>query len=370
MKKHSYTGHNISFFMSKNTVLVVFGGSSLEHKVSLDSAQTIIQWLDRDKYDILTLGISKTGECFLWPQAMDMLLSESQDYSGTEDIFLIGHRANTCGHFIQCLNSLIKQPDIIFPIIHGFTGEDGRLQGVLDLLWIPYVGSGVSGSAICMDKIFTKAILGKNGISQLPYYWFTDFDWQEKREAVLREIRSLGFPLFIKPANLGSSIGISKVVSIDTLITSIEEALKYDKRILAEQWLDRPREIELAVIGHDQFMISCAGEVLLDKKYEFYTYEAKYIDTAWTRTDIPADISPELYMILRDFAEESCHALNIRGLCRVDFFVDQATGKYYLNELNTMPELTLDSMFASLWRASGLEYPLLLDHLIEFAQKK
>lgn len=356
--------------MSKHTVLVVFWGSSFEHRVSLDSAQTIIQWLDRGKYDVLTLGISKTGECFLWPQAMDILLAESQDYSGTEDIFLIGHRANTCGNFIQCLSSLEKHPDSIFPIIHGFNGEDGRLQGMLDLLWIPYVGTGVSGSAICMDKIFTKAILAKNGIPQLPYYGFTDFDWHQKKETVLREIMSLGFPLFIKPANLGSSIGISKVISADTLISSIEEALKYDKRILVEQWLNRPREIELAVIGNDDFMISCAGEVLLDTKYEFYTYEAKYIDTAWTRTDMPAHISPELYTILRGLAHESCHALNIRGLCRVDFFVDHTTGKYYLNELNTMPELTLDSMFASVWRTSGLEYPDLLDRLIDFAQKK
>lgn len=356
--------------MSKKSVLVVFGGSSFEHRISLDSAQTVIDWLDKSKYDIATLGISKTGKCIIWPQAMNFLLEESSGYNGSKDLFVLEHHANTCKGFIESLASLPAYPDVIFPIIHGFNGEDGRLQGMLDLVGVPYVWSGVIWSAICMDKVMTKAILEKFEIPQLPYVGFTDFDWHDAPEKVRGKIESLEYPIFIKPANLGSSIGISKVHWRNELDLAIKEALKFDKRILAEKGLVHPKEIEVAILWNHNFTASVAWEIIIDTKYEFYTYEAKYIDFCATKCQIPAQIPDFTAAKLQHYAKEACRAVNVKGLTRVDFFVDKDTWDCYLNELNTIPDFTIDSMFPSLWKESGLEYSQLLDTVIDLALKK
>lgn len=353
--------------MSKKIVLVVFWGSSFEHRVSLDSAQTIIDWLDCDKYEVVPLGISKMWKCFLWDDAMRILLEESNGYTWKHDLFVLKKDENTCKNFIQCLESLPSPPDVIFPIIHWFNGEDGRLQWMLDLVGIPYVGSWVSGSAICMDKILTKAILEKFGIPQLPYFAFSRYDWNEKNSQIVQNIELLWYPIFIKPANLWSSIGISKVYSPEELIVSIQEALNYDTRILAEKWLDHPREIELAVLGDEEFEISIAGEIVVNDKYDFYTYEAKYMDENSISCQIPARMPDDVFRNMQEIARRACIAVNVKWLSRVDFFIDKKTGNIYLNELNTIPDFTVDSMFPSLWMSQGMTYSQLLDRVIDLA---
>lgn len=351
-------------------VLVVFWWSSFEHRISLDSAQTVIDGLDRDKYLVVPLGISKTGKCFVGDGAMQILLEESAWYTGADDFFILDKNENVCRNFVQCLETLSSPPDVIFPVIHGFNGEDGRIQGMFDLMRIPYVWSGVAGSAICMDKLLTKSVLSRIDIPQLPYIGFTDFDWSNQKDRVLADISTLGFPLFIKPANLGSSIGISKVRSPEELEPAIDAALRYDRRILAEKWLHRPREIELSVLGNNDFLVSGAGEIIIQGNHEFYTYEAKYLDGASVIRQIAEDIPTEMLAILQDITKRACNAVNVRWFSRIDFFLDSETGSYYLNELNTIPDFTIDSMFPSLWMSEGMVYPQLLDKLIELALEK
>jgi D-alanine-D-alanine ligase len=265
---------------------------------------------------------------------------------------------------------LSVQPDIIFPLIHGINGEDGKMQWMLDFIGIPYIGTGVAGSAICMDKLFTKSLLPQYGIPLLPHFWFTDFEWSHNKDEVRRDVLSLGFPLFIKPANLWSSIGVARVTSEEELNTAIDNALRYDKRILAEKWLNRPREIELSVLGNHNYSVSWAGEIVIKDKYDFYTYEAKYIDWPAVYHEIPARIDTDILRKLQEITKKACSVLSVRWFSRIDFFVDSETWEFYLNELNTIPDMTLDGMLPGLWKHEGVEYSQLLDRLIEFALEK
>ncbi|MFA6080393.1 MAG: D-alanine--D-alanine ligase family protein [Candidatus Gracilibacteria bacterium] len=338
--------------MSKIRVLVLFGGQSGEHEVSLASARSVVSALDHEKYDIIPVLITKNGRWIASGTALDILSGGQEIAEGTS---LPDFRA--------------MGVDVVFPVLHGPYGEDGRLQGLLDMIGLPYVGSGVGGSAVGMDKIYSKAVFTQAGLKQLPFYAFNAYDWKTNQTAVIGGIEALGYPVFVKPANMGSSVGISKVKSSEALVAAIEEAIVYDTRIVVEKGLNRPREIELAVLGNDKPVVSIAGEIMPDIKHEFYSYESKYTDGG-ADLQIPANISPEMLAELQSLAKKAFQAVGARGLSRVDFLVDRETGDCYLNEINTMPGFTKFSMYPKLWEASGIGYSELLDRLIALAQEK
>lgn len=336
--------------MSKIRLWVLFGGKSGEHDVSLVSARSVIEALNPQKYDIIPLGITKQGEWMLWDTALDQL--SRGDKTGALSVF-------------PDFSAL--HLDVIFPVLHGPYGEDGRLQWLLDMLGISYVGSGVGGSAVGMDKIYSKAVFSQAWLNQLPYYAFNAYDWKKDQASVIVQIEALGYPVFVKPANMGSSVGISKVKSYDSLVAAIREALIYDARIVVEKWLERPREVELAVLGNDDPIVSIAWEITPDIKHEFYSYESKYTEGG-AQLQIPANISADQLVELQWMAKKAFQAIGARGLSRVDFLVDRETGECYLNEINTMPWFTKFSMYPKLWEASGIGYSDLLDRLIMYSK--
>lgn len=354
--------------MSKIRVLVLFGWKSGEHAVSLASATSVMQALSPEKYEIIPMGISQTGQWISTPNALGQLTEAFQEQ------LLLQKSANTSqgSH-----NTLVQVPDfwsvqgidVVFPVLHGPYGEDGRLQWLLDMIGLPYVGSGVGGSAVGMDKIYTKALFVQAGLKQLPFYAFNSHDWKVDLEEVTLSIEALWYPVFVKPANMGSSVGISKVKSRETLIAAVQEALIYDKRIVVEKGLNRPREVELAVLGNDEPIVSIAWEIMPDIKHEFYSYESKYTEGGADLT-IPANISPETLRELQWMAKKAFQAVGALGLSRVDFLLDRETGECYINEINTMPGFTKFSMYPKLWEASWIGYSDLLDRLIALAQEK
>lgn len=354
--------------MTKLAIVVIFGGRSLEHRVSLDSAEWVLSWLDTAKYDVLPLWIFRSGECVSGEQAWNMLMQEAGGYTWPSDNGLLRGSVNVCTNIISHINSLDHKPDVFFPLIHGAHGEDGRLQWMLDLLWIPYIGSGVVWSAICMDKILTKNILASAGIRQLPYFGFTLFEWRTKTTYIHEHAESLWYPLFVKPANGGSSIGISKVKNASQLHELVEEAFLYDIRVLLEKALEYPRELEVAVIGNDDIFVTRPGENIVDANHEFYTYEAKYIDDNSNFVQVPAlDISESLSQQIQNDARKAFYSVNARWIARVDFFLDRADGLLYLNEINTMPELTRYSIYPKLLEMEGYTFEQMLDRLIHLA---
>jgi len=337
--------------MTKIRVLVLFGGQSGEHDVSLISARSVVEALDHEKYDITPVLISKKGRWIASDTALQILSggTETAEWTSLPDF-----RAMWI--------------DVVFPVLHGPYGEDGRLQWLLDMIGLPYVGSGVGGSAVGMDKIYSKALFSQAWLKQLPFYDFNAYDWKKDQASVIEGIEALWYPVFVKPANMGSSVGISKVKSRETLTSAIEEALIYDKRIVVEKGLNRPREVELAVLGNDEPIVSIAGEIMPDIKHEFYSYESKYTEW-WAELMIPANISAEQLWELQWMAKKAFQAIGARGLSRVDFLVDRETGECYLNEINTMPGFTKFSMYPKLWEATGIGYSELLDRLISLAQE-
>jgi len=342
--------------MSKIRVLVLFWGKSGEHDVSLNSAESVLAALSSEKYEIIPVGITKNGTWITEPDSLQILKDAS-------------HHLVILETTIHIPDFSALRPDVIFPVLHGPYGEDGRLQGLLDMVDISYVGSGVGGSAVGMDKIYSKALFTQAGLKQLPYFTFNSYDWKAKNEYIIDSIATLWYPVFVKPANMGSSVGISKVTSPETLILAIEEALKYDTRIVVEKWLNRPREIELAVLGNDDPIVSIAGEITPDIKHEFYSYESKYTEGGADLT-IPANVSPDTLQELQWMAKKAFQAVWAQWLSRVDFLLDRETGECFLNEINTMPGFTKFSMYPKLWEASGVGYSELLDRLIAFAQEK
>ena len=354
--------------MTKIRVLVIFGGRSFEHRVSLDSAEWVLSWLNPDKYDVSCLGILRSGECVAGPQALTALVQEAGGYTGPDDIGFLNQSVNVCKNIVAHVEAFDAQPDVIFSLIHGAHGEDGRLQWMFDLLWIPYVGSGVSGSAICMDKIITKNILENNEIRQLPYFGTTLFEWRTKPQEVRNQADFLWYPIFIKPANGCSSIGISKVKDAESFTDAMERALIYDSRILIEKALESPRELEVAALGNDDVFISYPGENIVSERHEFYTYEAKYIDENSNFVQIPAqNITDEIVSQIQKDAKKAFYAVNAKWIARIDFFVDRITGFVYLNEINTLPEFTRSSVYPKLLESKERTFEDIIDRLIQLA---
>ncbi len=339
--------------MEKLKIGVIFGGMSTENEVSCVSANSVIKNLDRSKYDIYPIYISKIGEWFKVTN-------------------IIENKKILIDNIVEVLKSL----DVVFPVLHGLYGEDGTIQGFLKLLKIPYVGCGVLASSIGMDKVYTKIVFEKAGINQTKHiylrkkndnYIYVDEKFNEKvlelHDITKIIIEKLKFPMFIKPSNSGSSVGISKANNLEELQKAIIEASKYDKKILIEEGIIG-REVECAVLGNENVISSCIGEV--KSADEFYSYDAKY-NNQESKTIIPAEISESKSKEIQELAIKAFKAIDGKGLSRVDFFIEKDTEKVYINEINTLPGFTNISMYPKLFEQIGIPYSLLLDKLIELA---
>ena len=341
----------------KLRVGVIFGGRSGEHEVSLVSAQGIMNAMDKEKYDIIPIGITKEGRWLTSGDPMRVLqCNEGQGARRLADL-----------HPCPPAPALPSDLDVVFPVLHGPYGEDGTVQGLLELADIPYVGAGVLGSALGMDKIAMKAIFRSYGLPVVEYIPLKRRDWERDPEAMMELIEdALGYPCFIKPANLGSSVGITKVHMRSQLAPALKLAARYDRKMLAEQAVNG-REIEVSVLGNDDPIASVAGEIIPCR--EFYDYIAKYIDNR-SELIIPADLLPELTRLTQELAIAAFLAVDCAGMARVDFLLDEDTGELYVGELNTIPGFTPISMYPKLWEASGISYSELIDRLIELALER
>ncbi len=336
--------------MSRTRVLVLAGGQSDEHEVSIISANSLLAAIDGSSLEATPVVITRAGK---WLSPSESLLA-----------LQAGGAGHLQGRGILEQAKLVADYDVVFPLLHGPRGEDGTVQGMLELAGIPYVGSGVLASASCMDKIATKTILRAHGIPHLEAQLITRHEWQTGREETVQRCRKLRPPWFVKPANLGSSVGISKAHDERELVVAIDLAARYDRRIMVEQALSSPRELEVAVLGNDLPEASPVGEISYDS--DWYDYETKYTDGR-ARLHIPAPLDGALAHRTRELAIAAFRALDCAGFARADFFHDAISGTLYLNELNTIPGFTPYSMFTKLWDHAGLSYPELVQRLVTLA---
>jgi len=334
--------------MKKTNVYIVFGGKSGEHEVSIKSARSVVEAIDKEKYTIIPLGIAKDGMWVCGEEAQKALAScEKMDR----------------GQIKQVLPPLSVSCDVVFPVLHGPYGEDGTIQGMLEMMNVPYVGSGVLGSALGMDKVLQKQVFSEYGLPVVPFIWFLKKEWKDERRKILAKIRKIGsYPHFVKPANLGSSVGISKAHNEKELREAIDLAASYDRKIVVEKGMEHIREIEVSILGNDEPEASVCGEII--PEHEFYDYDAKYIDDT-TRQTIPAPIPSDLQLRIQAIAKQAFKSLDCSGFSRVDFFLEKDTEKIWLNEINTIPGFTSISMYPKLWEATGVSYTVLIDTLIQ-----
>ncbi len=354
----------------KVRVGVIFGGQSGEHEISLLSAQSVMRTMNKDKYEIVPIGITAEGHWLLGGDPLQVLTGGQM----TMPKLLGGplpHRAS--GEVSRTLSldarrSSAPPVDVIFPVLHGPMGEDGTVQGLLELTDIPYVGAGVTASAVGMDKAVMKDVFCAHGLPVVPYRVFLRREWERDPATVMARIEAeIGFPCFVKPANLGSSVGITKVHDALELDAALAEAASYDRKLLIEWAVPQAREIECSVLGNDDPIASVPGEVKPGR--EFYDYEAKYFD-ARTQLIVPAPLPDELTMRVRELAIRAFKAIDCAGMARVDFLLASGTGDLYLSEINTIPGFTAVSMYPRMWEASGLAYSELIDRLIELALER
>lgn len=354
----------------KINLALVFGGRSCEHEVSVNSARNIYQALDRDKYEITLIGISHEGR---WVHVEDdgMLLRQaSVDAKGLRQVTMdhCGGSSLMVGN-PDAPGSVRKIPvDVVFPVLHGPFGEDGTIQGLFEMANVAYVGSGVTGSAAAMDKVIAKRLFAAVGLPQSRYTVVRASEWESSRQDVLsKTLSEIVFPMFVKPANLGSSVGISKVESENDLIAAIEFALQFDLKIVIEEGFENCHEVEVSVLGNDSSRASVVGEII--PASEFYDYSDKYIDGK-AELLIPARISERAAETVREYALRAFAAVDAAGLARVDFFVKKRSDAVYINEINTMPGFTNISMYPKMWEASGIGYADLIDRLVQLAVER
>jgi D-alanine-D-alanine ligase len=352
--------------MSKKIkVGVLFGGRSSEHEVSLVSATSVINSLDKDKYDVVMIGITKEGRWLSSENALKMLKEAKKLEYNNEKILLPDPNQKGLIEIQKNKFNFDEKIDVIFPVLHGSFGEDGTIQGLLELANIPYIGAGVLASAVGMDKIIQKNLFSQAHLPITNFLWFYYKNYLKDIEGWIEKIEvKLKYPCFIKPANSGSSIGIYKAHNREELKEYIERASKYDLKILVEKSVENAKEIECAVLGSNEPEASIPGEIIPSN--EFYDYDAKYIDGK-SECLIPANISPEITSLIRETAIEAFKSIDGYGMARVDFFYSPAENEIFLNEVNTIPGFTKISMYPKLWEASGVSYPKLLDKLIELA---
>lgn len=359
----------------KVKVGVIFGGRSGEHEVSLVSAQSIIKALDPDKYDIVPIGISKRGTWLVGadpkgflPEPTDRAQIDCQPAAAPGQTGLVGDPSHKGLVLLEQTRPTGRvKLDVLFPVVHGTYGEDGTLQGLLEMADIPYVGCGVLASALGMDKTAAKRVFRDAG---LPIGGFREIlrkDIKASPETVIAEIETeFTYPCFIKPVNSGSSVGVSKAHNPKELVEALHLAARFDRKVLVEEFIDG-RELEVSVLGNDEPIASVPGEVVPCN--EFYDYQAKYVDDR-SKLHIPAHLSPEQTVEIRALAVRAFKALDCAGMARVDFFVEKTTGKILLNEVNTIPGFTSISMYPKLWEATGISYSQLVDRLISLALER
>jgi D-alanine-D-alanine ligase len=346
---------------------VIFGGRSGEHEVSLVSATSVIQALDKEKYEVVPIGITKEGRWISSQEALHLLKSGAV-ISQELERFLVPEPTRQA---LVSLNGEVHPDmklDVVFPVVHGTYGEDGTLQGLLELANIPYVGAGVLGSALGMDKIIQKQLYQQAGLPVVKYVWFLSKRWKSDPRGVVATVeKSLRYPVFVKPANTGSSVGITKAHNRKELGQGLALATEYDRKVIVEQGVKNAREIEVSVLGNDDPIASVPGEIVPSN--EFYDYDAKYVDGK-SAAIIPADLPSSVVRKLQHLAVKAFTALDAAGMARVDFFVVKKTNRIFLNEINTIPGFTAISMYPKLWEASGISYSDLLDRLITLAMER
>jgi D-alanine-D-alanine ligase len=361
--------------VKKVRVGVIYGGRSGEHEVSLASAAAVFQHLDPERYETIAIRIEKDGRWALprrpptLMKAADVIQARPELSDQSREAHLIAHPG------AETLMTIDRREDravvaglaldVVFPVLHGPYGEDGTVQGLLELANVPYVGAGVLASAVGMDKAAMKLIFAARELPMCDYDVVLKRDWQRDERAILTRLsNTLGFPMFVKPANLGSSVGISKAKHAAELRDAMNLAAEFDRKIVIEAAVPNAREIECAVLGNDEPDASLPGEVIPSR--EFYDYEAKYLDDQ-SRTIIPAQLTKKQTDEIRRLAIAAFKALDCAGMARVDFLLDGDNRMLYVNELNTIPGFTTISMYSKMWEATGLPYPKLLDRLIELA---
>ncbi len=335
---------------AKKTIALLFGGRSAEHEVSIKSATAVFDHLDKSRYEVACVFIARDGR---WKKVASPRVAAAELRRGPFRSFLPWAGGGKAAPALKA--------DLYFPVLHGPYGEDGTIQGLLEMAGVPYVGPGVLASAAGMDKDVMKILFQARGLRVVPWIAFHDFEWDRSRAVLLRRIRAeFGLPFFVKPANLGSSVGISKVRSYARAGQAVDLALRHDRKVLVEKGIDG-REIECAVLGNDEPQASLPGEVIPHN--DFYDYKDKYIDGK-TVFGIPADLPPDITAEVRRQAVAAFQACGAAGLSRVDFFLERGSGLLYANEINTLPGFTEISMYPKLWGVTGLPYGKLLDRLI------
>lgn len=348
---------------------VLYGGRSGEHDVSLCSAASVVSALDRGKYEVIAIGIDRDGRWYVQDKPE---IIPDKDFGRVLTIrkrgeWLVNHfEQNNKLHLYNIKNNNEKITiDVVFPVLHGTYGEDGTLQGLLELAMVPYVGADVTGSAVGMDKDISKRLLKDANIPVVPWYLINKNQWRDERNTMIQKAReNLELPVFVKPVRTGSSVGVKKVKQAGALAEAIDFAFQFDTSVMVEKAVDC-REIECSVLGNENPVASIPGEII--PNHEFYSYEAKYIDPNGATLKIPAEINKDLSDSIRKTAIDGYMALGCSGMARVDFFLDKKTNKFYLNELNTIPGFTSISMYPKLWEATGLKYGDLIDKLIQLA---
>ncbi|MEW5717893.1 MAG: D-alanine--D-alanine ligase family protein [Chloroflexota bacterium] len=364
--------------MTKRTrVGLIFGGKSGEHEVSLASAQSVARAIDKDKYEVVLIGVTKEGRWITGGDTLrqlaavsptPLLAPESESATGAvsapiNSAELVPIASNAAG------SSPLATIDVAFPLVHGPFGEDGTIQGLLELADIPYVGAGVAASAVGMDKALMKAVFRAHNLPVLEWLVILRRDWETRADETIYRVESvLGYPCFVKPANLGSSVGVSKARNRAELIAALEIAAQYDRKLIVERAAQNAREIECSVLGNDDPIASVPGEVI--PKREFYDYAAKYASESGTELIVPADLPPETARQVQAIAVRAFTALDACGMARVDFFLERGTHRLLLNEINTIPGFTSVSMYPRMWEQSGISYGDLIDRLIQLALER
>ena len=355
----------------RRRVVVLFGGRSAEHEVSVVSARSVLGALDPERYEAIPIGVTKQGRWVLLPGGPPPLAAAggsalpgvAEDAPGE-----VALDQRPGAHALVSLDGSRTEIDVVFPVMHGPHGEDGSIQGFLEMAGVPYVGSGVLASAVGMDKAVQKVLFAAAGIPVVPHEAVHEREWEDDPEAVEARAAHLGYPLFAKPAALGSSVGITKVNEPSELRAALEEAFRYGRKAVLERSIEGGRELEVAVLGNDEPVASVAGEIV-PRGHAFYDYEAKYLDEHGAELLVPAQIAPGTLEEVRRMAVAAFRAIDAAGMARVDFFLTREGG-LLLNEVNTIPGFTTISMYPKLWEASGVSYPELVDRLIELALER
>jgi D-alanine-D-alanine ligase len=358
----------------KIRVGVILGGRSGEHEVSLVSARSVMDAIDKEKYEIVPIGITKEG---CWIASGDPIKAlQAGDAEASRPAALLGDPSRRALMQLEETEQAIEatrlaELDVVFPVLHGPYGEDGTVQGLLELAGLPYVGADVVGSVLGMDKAIFKDVMRAHNMPIVKHLVLKRKRWDADPHGVIDEIEEkFDYPVFTKPANLGSSVGISKCPDRTGLAIGLAEAARYDRKLIVEEAVSAAREIEVSVLGNDDPIASMPGEIIPSR--EFYSYEAKYVDDGEQASEliIPAPVSPEMTERIRDLALCVYRAIDCAGMARVDFLLSGETGELYVNEVNTIPGFTAISMYPKLWEASGISYPELIDRLIDLALER